>query len=540
MSAASWMLCQNLDCVFSSTTVGGRAYTHSATRLCLLCDTKTPLVYNTDASVRARLNQALNLLEKQNPPGYAAAIRLFPDCQRSSRLCQNPECCYSLKQPGTRAFATRDGIYCFWCDAGALRDASGTSDGLRRVCMGISAFRNYPEILSAAHAKVPFDPQTYRERLKTRQRELRAMAKEDPVENPPAGYRESRTSSHDGEMEHAIRNGGVYVQNYAAVALSPKCSVCGSFRDSYSCKKFEMLCSESQGAGAISSEFVTQASRCKLELLCFPQPISILDCSPIEKILKKYQDLTGDYSSHFPGSPECLLGFKLKVGRRNFFHGFLWNADGQVFPCNPDTCALVRCMSQAIWTPKLFSEHPPEQPSVQSVLASYAPVAGDRKVSCLVGAYVRHLRTYFSRSTPDRVIHDCFGCVRARVLKSPADYEKFTDLYMYPDPSFVDRQLFTNPYKPERERPLAFWLLPKALSTEDEYVRKRELWAMKKEDQRCACRHCIGRFVRNEPIDCRLCYAEFCNVGTCLVQHGTCRHGAFAIFAHEFIAARRS
>jgi hypothetical protein len=216
------------------------------------------------------------------------------------------------------------------------------------------------------------------------------------------------------------------------------------------------------------------------------------------------------------------------------------NADGQVFPCNPDTCALVRCMSQAIWTPKLFSEHPPEQPSVQSVLASYVSVAGDRKVSCLVGAYVRHLRTYFSRSTPDRVIHDCFGCVRARVLKSPADYEKFIDLYMYPDPSFYDRQLFTNPYKPERERPLAFWLLPKALSTEDEYVRKRELWAMKKEDQRCACRHCIGRFVRNEPIDCRLCYAEFCNVGTCLVQHGTCRHGAFAIFAHAFIAARRS
>ena len=539
MSAASWMLCQNLDCVFSSTTVGGRAYTHSATRLCLLCDTKTPLVYNTDASVRARLNQALNLLEKQNPPGYAAAIRLFPDCQRSSRLCQNPECCYSLKQPGTRAFATRDGIYCFWCDAGALRDASGTSDGLRRVCMGISAFRNYPEILSAAHAKVPFDPQTYRERLKTRQRELRAMAKEDPVENPPAGYRESRTSIHDGELEHAIRNGGFYDQNYVEDALSPKCSVCGSFRDSYSCKKFELFCSESQGAGAISSEFVTQASRCKLELLCFPQPISILDCSPIEKILKKYQDLTGDYSSHFPGSPECLLGFKLKVGRRNFFHGFLWNADGQVFPCNPDTCALVRCMSQAIWTPKLFSEPPPERPSFQSVLASYVSVAGDRKVSCLVGAYVRHLRTYFSRSTPDRVIHDCFGCVRARVLKSPADYEKFTDLYMYPDPSFVDRQLFTNPYKPERERPLAFWL-SRSLSTEDEYVRKRELWAMKKEDQRCACRHCIGRFVRNEPIDCRLCYAEFCNVGTCLVQHGTCRHGAFAIFAHEFIAARRS
>jgi len=415
--------------------------------------------------------------------------------------------------------------------------------------MGISAFRNYPEILSAAHAKVPFDPQTFRERLKTRQRELRAMRKEDPVENPPAGYRESRTSSHDGEMEHAIRNGGVYVQNYAADTLSPKCSVCGSFRDSYSCKKFEDFCS-SQGAGAISSEFVTQASRCKLELLCFlsrhrvAQPIfcpaGILACSPSEKTLKKYQDLTGDYSSHFPCSPECLLGFEVRLSWRDVFHGDLLNADGQVFPCNPDTCALVRCMSQAIWTPKLFSEPPPERSSFQSVLASYASVAGDRKVSCLVGAYVRHLRTYFSPRTPDRVIHDCFGCVRARVLKSPADYEKFTDLYMYPDPSFVDRQLFTNPYKPERERPLAFWLLPKALSTEDEYVRKRELWAMKKEDQRCACRHCIGRFVRNEPIDCRLCYAEFCNVGTCLVQHGTCRHGAFAIFAHEFIAARRS
>ena len=81
MAAASheWMLCQNLDCVFSSTTIGGRACTHSATRLCLLCDTKTPLVYNTDASVRARLNQALNLLEKQNPPGYEAAIRSLPD-----------------------------------------------------------------------------------------------------------------------------------------------------------------------------------------------------------------------------------------------------------------------------------------------------------------------------------------------------------------------------------------------------------------------------------------------------------------------------
>ena len=143
-------------------------------------------------------------------------------------------------------------------------------------------------------------------------------------------------------------------------------------------------------------------------------------------------------------------------------------------------------------------------PVFQSVLASYASVAGDRKVSCLAGAYVMHLRTYFSHRTPDRVIHDCFGCVRARVLKSPADYEKFIDLYMYPDPSFYDRQLFTNPYKPERERPFDF-LLSRSLSTGDEYVRKRELWAMKKEDQRCACRHCIGRFVRNEPIDCCGC-----------------------------------
>ena len=89
MSAASheWMLCQNLDCVFSSTTVGGRAYTNSGGCLCLLCDPKTPLVYDTDAGVRARLNQALNLLEKQNPPGYAAAIRLFPPgCVRTQNV----------------------------------------------------------------------------------------------------------------------------------------------------------------------------------------------------------------------------------------------------------------------------------------------------------------------------------------------------------------------------------------------------------------------------------------------------------------------
>ena len=162
MSAASWHLCQNLDCVFSSTTIGGRAYTNSGGCMCLLCDTKTPLVYNTDARVRNRVNKALNLLEKQNPPGYAAAIRLFPDCQRSSRLCQNPDCCYSLKRPGTRCRAPRDGIYCFWCDADALRDAVSTSNGLRRVCMGINAFKNYPEILSAAHAKLSFDPQPYR------------------------------------------------------------------------------------------------------------------------------------------------------------------------------------------------------------------------------------------------------------------------------------------------------------------------------------------------------------------------------------------
>ena len=433
MSAASheWMLCQNLDCVFSSTTIGGRAYTHSATRMCMLCDAKTPLVYNTDAGVRARLNQALNLLETKNPPGYVAAIRLFPDCQRSSRLCQNPECCYSLKQPGTRAFATRDGIYCFWCDAGALRDASGTSNGLRRVCMGISAFENYPEILSAAHAKVPFDPQTYRERLKTRQRELRAMAKEDLVENPPAGYF-SRTSSHDGELELTIRS-----QNYGKPfsqdllrAVSPKCSVCGSFRGNYSCKSFELLWAR-EGAGAISSEFVTHASRCKLELLCFPQPISIVDCAPIDKILRKYQDITGDYSSHMPDSQECLHRYKIEPDPRATFgmlkyrltfapesrQGFLWNADGQVFPCNPDTCALVRCMSQAIWTPKLFSERPSER----SRLYECRP---DRKVTFLVGGYMRYLRrTYFSRSTRD----DCLGCARARVLKSPADYEEFAD-----------------------------------------------------------------------------------------------------------------
>jgi len=514
MSAASWHLCQNLDCVFSSTTIGGRAYTHSATRMCMLCDAKTPLVYNTDAGVRARLNQALNLLETKNPPGYVAAIRLFPDCQRSSRLCQNPECCYSLKQPGTRAFATRDGIYCFWCDAGALRDASGTSNGLRRVCMGISAFENYPEILSAAHAKVPFDPQTYRERLKTRQRELRAMAKEDLVENPPAGYF-SRTSSHDGELELTIRS-----QNYGKPfsqdllrAVSPKCSVCGSFRGNYSCKSFELLWAR-EGAGAISSEFVTHASRCKLELLCFPQPISIVDCAPIDKILRKYQDITGDYSSHMPDSQECLHRYKIEPDPRATFgmlkyrltfapesrQGFLWNADGQVFPCNPDTCALVRCMSQAIWTPKLFSERPSER----SRLYECRP---DRKVTFLVGGYMRYLRrTYFSRSTRD----DCLGCARARVLKSPADYEEFVDFPS--DFSFEEKQqVFTNPYTPEKEvmSTLNFFRLPETrereLSRRDSFVRKRELWAMDKADKRCACRHCIGRFVRNEPIDCCGC-----------------------------------
>ena len=56
---------------------------------------------------------------------------------------------------------------------------------------------------------------------------------------------------------------------------------------------------------------------------------------------------------------------------------------------------------------------------------------------------------------------------------------------------------------------LNFFRLPETrereLSRRDSFVRKRELWAMDKADKRCACRHCIGRFVRNEPIDCCGC-----------------------------------
>ncbi len=42
-SAESYMLCQNIDCVFSTSTIGGRAHTESP--LCFLCDPKTLLVY---------------------------------------------------------------------------------------------------------------------------------------------------------------------------------------------------------------------------------------------------------------------------------------------------------------------------------------------------------------------------------------------------------------------------------------------------------------------------------------------------------------
>ncbi len=91
--------CQNADCVFSSTTIAGRAYAHKENGPCLLCDANTPLLYETDESVRARVNQILNRLQKSNPPGYKAAMRLFPESLRAARYCQNPDCCYSLKQP---------------------------------------------------------------------------------------------------------------------------------------------------------------------------------------------------------------------------------------------------------------------------------------------------------------------------------------------------------------------------------------------------------------------------------------------------------
>ena len=191
-SAESYMLCQSAECVFSTVTIGGRAYTQSP--LCLLCDPKTLLVYGTEEHVRKRVNTILNRLQTKNLPGYEAAMRLLPDIHRSARYCQSPGCCYSLKEPGARAYADRDGTYCLWCDAKALDEAQGTTQGLSNIFRGINAFKDYPDIQASAVAKLQFDFESYRVRRKRQRRELRSMAKEDKPAHEAADRRREQRS----------------------------------------------------------------------------------------------------------------------------------------------------------------------------------------------------------------------------------------------------------------------------------------------------------------------------------------------------------
>ena len=407
-SAESYMLCQNIDCVFSTSTSGGRAY--SERPLCFLCDPKTLLVYGTEEHVRKRVNTILNRLQTKNLPGYEAAAPLFKGSLRSARLCQNPDCCYSLTQPGQRARAS-NGIYCFWCDADAVWDAHATKNGLRRLFMGINAFRDYPEILSTAHSKLRFDLESYRERRKRQKRELRSKAKEDVEAHRAADRRRERRSMakedlvevHQGCSRHCSERG------LDLKVCWGQCAVCGH-QCPYYCKDFE------ECYNAYASEFVTHASRCKLELLrhqaTWPASGDLRAAGQhIRTILRKYQDLTGDIYSH-SFSEACREGTCLEEDSIDA------SDDSEDFIAPP--CAYQQCMAQSIWTPKLFTRAP----------LPYE--AADPNEERLIDGYQRFLRKHYgdikvSRHTSSRFSYfnlgdECRYCLRAIVRKLPEDY----------------------------------------------------------------------------------------------------------------------
>ena len=376
-SAESYMLCQNIDCVFSTSTSGGRAY--SERPLCFLCDPKTLLVYGTEEHVRKRVNTILNRLQTKNLPGYEAAALLFKGSLRSARLCQNPDCCYSLTQPGQRARAS-NGIYCFWCDADAVWDAHATKNGLRRLFMGINAFRDYPEILSTAHSKLRFDLESYRERRSAQRRELWSMASQDKKALRAADHRREWRSMGEADVverepycyRHAVLEQGFHY-----------CAGCGHVCSYY------RKCWEGEGP------FVSHASRCKLELLRHEATWQgKTDCPEAIRlkraILKKYKDLTGDYDGLY-------------------------------------SKAYERCMSQLIWTPRLFS------------LAPLFYQAADPNEERLVDGYQRYLRKHYDhiewKSMDDLGKGDeCRSCLRAIVRKLPRDYVEDIADKMMPKP----------------------------------------------------------------------------------------------------------
>ena len=210
-------------------------------------------------------------------------------------------------------------------------------------------------------------------------RELQSMGKEDlVVDFGKFSYR------------HNIQDSDGYLG---------ECAVCGH-QCPYYIRAFE----------SASCEFVSHASRCKLELLrweesrlkLYPE-FPCLENRIILKrekdaILQKYKDFTGDY-------------------------------DGL------DSKVYEQCMAQGIWTPKLFTR----QPLVYQV--------ADQNEERLVDGYQRFLRKHYAHIKegpgyqPYAYSHlgdECRQCLRSIVRKLPRDYvEKITTA----SPKCLDEQL---------------------------------------------------------------------------------------------------
>ena len=188
-----------------------------------------------------------------------------------------------------------------------------------------------------------------------------------------------------------------------------QCAVCGH-QCPYYCKDFE------ECYNAYASEFVTHASRCKLELLRHQatwQASGDLRAAGqhIRTILRKYRDLTGDIYSH-SFSEACREGTCLEEDSIDA------SDDSEDFIAPP--CAYQQCMAQAIWTPKLFTRAP----------LPYE--AADPNEERLIDGYQRFLRKHYgdikvSRHTSSRSSYfnlgdECRYCLRAIVRKLPEDY----------------------------------------------------------------------------------------------------------------------
>jgi len=74
----------------------------------------------------------------------------------STRYCQGEQCVFSRGKPGQPAHV--DGkTYCHWCDAEAMSELLKTGQGRRLISSAMSDFRDYPQVLEAAAARLPDD-----------------------------------------------------------------------------------------------------------------------------------------------------------------------------------------------------------------------------------------------------------------------------------------------------------------------------------------------------------------------------------------------